>query len=50
MKLGHVRTFTTCILHKTLTKMLTASHRHEAEIISTEKNPEDRIKTEYGIC
>jgi hypothetical protein len=49
MKLGHVRTFTTCIilciLHKTLTKILSASYRQEAEIISTEENPEGRIKT-----
>lgn len=48
-EIGHVRTFTTCIilciLHKTLTKMLSASYRQEAEIISTEENPEGRIKT-----
>lgn len=40
MKLGHVRTFTTCKLHKMLIKMLGASPRQETEIVLIKENPE----------
>lgn len=42
-EIGSVRTFTTCTLHKMLTKMLSASPKQEAEMVLIKENP---VKTE----